>query len=31
MKANENKSTRVTFTLKGENCPTVTLNGNQIP
>jgi hypothetical protein len=31
MKANENKSTNVTFTLKRENCPTVTLNGNQIP
>jgi len=31
IKANENKSTHVTFTLKIENCPTVTLNGNQIP
>jgi len=31
IKANENKSTHVTFTLKRENCPTVTLNGNEIP
>ena len=31
MKANENKSTHVTFTLRRENCPSVTLNGNQIP
>jgi hypothetical protein len=31
IKANENKSTHVTFTLKRENCPTVTMNGNQIP
>ena len=31
IKANENKSTRVTFTLKRENSPTVTTNGNQIP
>jgi hypothetical protein len=31
MKANEYKSTRFTFTLKRDNCPTVTLNGNQIP
>ena len=30
IKANENKSTHVTFTLKRENCPTVTLNGNKI-
>jgi Tol biopolymer transport system component len=30
MKANENKSTHVTFALKRENCPTVTLNGKQI-
>ena len=31
MKANENKSTHITFTLKRGTCPTVTLNGNQIP
>jgi len=31
IKADENKSTHVTFTLKRENCPTVKLNGNQIP
>ena len=31
IKANENKSTHVTFTLKRENCPKVALNGNQIP
>jgi hypothetical protein len=31
IKANENKSNHVTFTLKRENCPTVRLNGNQIP
>jgi hypothetical protein len=31
LKANENKSTHVTFTLKRENCPTIRLNGNQIP
>jgi hypothetical protein len=31
IKANENKSTHVTFTLKRENCPTVTLNGKQVP
>jgi hypothetical protein len=31
IKANENMSTHVTFTLKRENCPPVTLNGNQIP
>jgi hypothetical protein len=31
IKANENKSTHVAFTLKRENCPTITLNGNQIP
>ena len=30
IKANENKSAHITFTLKSENCPTVTLNGNQI-
>jgi hypothetical protein len=27
IKANENESTHVIFTLKTENCPTVTLNG----
>jgi hypothetical protein len=31
IKANEDKSTHVTFTLKRENCPIVTLNGNKIP
>jgi hypothetical protein len=31
IKANENKSTHVTFTLKRENYPAVTLNGKQIP
>ena len=31
IKAYENKSTRVTFTLKTVNLPAVTLNGNQIP
>jgi len=31
IKANENKSTHVTFTIKTEDCSTVTLNGNQIP
>jgi hypothetical protein len=31
IKANENKSTRVTITLKRENYPTVTLNGKQSP
>jgi len=31
MKANENKSTHVTFTLNRENYRTVTLNGNQFP
>jgi hypothetical protein len=31
IKANENKSTHVTFTLKRESCPAVALNGNQIP
>jgi phosphoketolase len=31
IKANENKSTHVTFTLKRENCLTVKLNGKQIP
>jgi hypothetical protein len=30
IRANENKSTHVTFNLKRENCPTVALNGNQI-
>jgi hypothetical protein len=29
--ANENKSIHITFTLKREKCPTVTLNGNQTP
>jgi hypothetical protein len=29
IKANENKSNHVTFTLKRENCPTIRLNGNQ--
>ena len=31
IKANENKSTHITCTLKREDCPAVTLNGNQIP
>jgi ribonuclease HIII len=32
IKANENKSTHVTFTLKTDNCTAaVTLNGKQIP
>lgn len=31
IKANETKSTHVTFTLKRENCPAVTLNEKQIP
>jgi hypothetical protein len=31
IKPNQNKSTHVTFTLKRENCPTVKLNGKQIP
>jgi hypothetical protein len=31
IKANENKSTHYTFTLKRENSPAVTLNGKQIP
>ena len=31
IKAKENKSTHVTFTLKRENCPTIRLNGNKIP
>jgi hypothetical protein len=31
IKANENKSTHVTFSLKRETCPTVTLNGQHIP
>jgi hypothetical protein len=31
IKANENKSTHVTFTLKRENCPTSTLDENEIP
>jgi hypothetical protein len=30
-KGQRKKSTHVTFTLKRENYPTVTLNGNQIP
>jgi len=31
IKANENKSTHVTFSLKRETCPVVTLNGKHIP
>ena len=31
IKANENKSTHVTFSLKSETCPAVTLNGRHIP
>ncbi|PNF19341.1 putative RNA-directed DNA polymerase from transposon X-element [Cryptotermes secundus] len=31
MKANENKSTNVTFTMKRTTCPPVTLNHSQIP
>lgn len=31
IKANENKSVQVTFTLKKETCPPVTLNNNDIP
>jgi hypothetical protein len=31
IKANENKSTHVTFSLKRETCPAVTLNGQHIP
>jgi len=31
IKANENKSTHVTFSLKREICPAVTLNGQHIP
>jgi len=31
IKANENKSTHVTFSLKRETCPAVTLNGEHIP
>jgi hypothetical protein len=31
MKANENKSINVTFTMKRNNCPHVTLNQSQIP
>jgi len=31
IKANENKSTHITFSLKRETCPAVTLNGQHIP
>ena len=31
IKANENKSTHITFTLNRETCPAVTLNGQYIP
>jgi len=31
IKANENKSTHITFTLNRENCSAVTLNGQYIP
>jgi hypothetical protein len=31
IKSNENKSTHVTFSLKRETCPAVTLNGQHIP
>jgi len=31
IKANENKSTQITFSLKRETCPAVTLNGQHIP
>jgi hypothetical protein len=31
MKANENKSTHITFPLKRETCPVVTLNGQHNP
>jgi len=31
IKANENKSTHITFSLKHETCPAVTLNGQHIP
>ena len=31
MNANENKSTHVTFSLRRESCPAVTLNGQHIP
>jgi len=31
IKANENKSTHITFSLKRETCPAVTLNGQYIP
>jgi len=31
IKANENNSTHVTFSLKRETCPAVTLNGQHIP
>ena len=31
IKANENKSTHITFSLKCETCPAVTLNGQHIP
>ena len=31
MKANEDKSTHVTFTMKHDNCPSVQLNNSQIP
>lgn len=30
MKANEDKSTQVTFATKKDNCPAVTLNGKQL-
>jgi len=31
IKANENKSTHITFSLKRETCPAVTLNGQHTP
>jgi len=31
IKANENKSTHITFSLKRKTCPAVTLNGQHIP
>jgi hypothetical protein len=31
IKANENNSTHITFALKRETCPAVTLNGQHIP
>ena len=31
IEANENKSAHITFSLKRETCPTVTLNGQHIP